>query len=114
MGNRANTQDISAFLAKMKRLVSAGKYDFVPRRKNMQSLAQHGLTIADAKDEIFGLVVVDYYKGPKQDLDPLRPGDIWEFKKKIDGKQFYIKVKIVQVNGEDIVKCLGFHEDDFA
>ena len=60
------------------------------------------------------LVVGDYYKGPKQDLDPLRPGDIWEFKKKIDGRQFYIKVKIVQVNGEDIVKCLGFHEDDFA
>ena len=40
--------------------------------------------------------------------------DIWEFKKNIDGRQFYIKVKIVQVNGEDIVKCLGFHEDDFA
>lgn len=114
MGNQANAQDISAFLAKMKRQVSAGKYDFVPRRKNMQALAQHGLTISDAKDEIFSLVVGDYYKGPKQDLDPFRPGDIWEFKKNIDGRQFYIKVKIVQVNGEDIVKCLGFHEDDFA
>lgn len=114
MGKQANTQDISAFLAKMKRQVSAGKYDFVPRRKNMQALAQHGLTILDAKDEIFSLVVEDYYKGPKQDLDPLKPGDIWEFKKNIDGRQFYIKVKIVQVNGEDIVKCLGFHEDDFA
>ena len=114
MGNQASAQDISAFLAKMKRQVSAGKYDFVPRRKNMQALAQHGLTISDAKDEIFSLVVGDYYKGPKQDLDPLRPGDIWEFKKNIDGRQFYIKVKIVQVNGEDIVKCLGFHEDDFA
>ena len=114
MGKQANTQDISAFLAKMKRQVSTGKYDFVPRRKNMQALAQHGLTISDAKDEIFGLVVEDYYKGPKQDLDPLKPGDIWEFKKNIDGQQFYIKVKIVQVNGEDIVKCLGFHEDDFA
>ena len=114
MGKQANTQDISAFLAKMKRQVSAGKYDFVPRRKNMQALAQHGLTISDAKDEIFGLVVEDYYKGPKQDLDPLKPGYIWEFKKNIDGQQFYIKVKIVQVNGEDIVKCLGFHQDDFA
>lgn len=114
MGKQANTQDISTFLAKMKRQVSAGKYDFVPRRKNMQALAQHGLTISDAKDEIFGLVVEDYYKGPKQDLDPLKPGDIWEFKKNIDGRQFYIKVKIVQVNGEDIVKCLGFHQDDFA
>lgn len=80
----------------------------------MQALAQHCLTISDAKDEIVSLVVGDYYKGPKQDLDPLRSGDIWKFKKNIDGRQFYIKVKIVQVNGEDIVKCLGFHEDDFA
>lgn len=114
METQANTQEISAFLARMKRQVSAGKYDFVPRRNNIQALAQHGLTISDAKDEIFNLVVGDYYKGPKQDLDPLRPGDVWEFKKNIDGKQFYIKVKIVQVNGEDIVRCLSFHEDDFA
>ncbi len=72
------------------------------------------LTIADAKNEILGLVVGDYYKGPKQDLDSNRPGDIWEFKKNIDGMQFYVKVKIVQENGKDILKCLAFHEDDFA
>lgn len=95
-------------------MLSAGKYDFVPRRKNMQALAQHGLTIMDAKNEILGLVVSDYYKGSKQDLDPNRPGDIWEFKKNVDGIQFYVKVKIVQEDGEDILKCLGFHEDDFV
>ena len=61
-----------------------------------------------------GLVAGDYYKGPKQDYDPKRPGDIWEFKTNIDGMQFYIKVKIVQENEEDILKCIGFHEDDFA
>lgn len=93
MGKQAHTQDISSFLTKMKRQVSAGKYDFVPRRKNMQTLAQHGLTISYAKDEIFGLVVEDYYKGPKQDLDPLKPGDIWEFKKNIDGRQSISKLK---------------------
>ena len=114
MENQADTQDIILFLERAKRLLSEGKYDFVPRRKNMQALAQHGLTIADAKEEILGLVVGDYYKGPKQDLDPDKPRDIWEFKKQIDGKQFYVKVKITQNNGEDILKCLGFHEDDFA
>lgn len=60
MGNQASTIDITAFLEKMKRLISAGKYDFVPRRKNMQALAQHGLTITDAKNEILGLVVGAY------------------------------------------------------
>lgn len=114
MSNQANVSDIIVFLERMKRLISAGKYDFVPRRKNMQALAQHGLTIPDAKNEILGLVIGDYYKGPKQDFDPNRPGDIWEFKKDVDGICFYIKVKITKENGEDILKCMGFHEDDFA
>lgn len=114
MGSHASTPDIVEYLARVKRLLSSGKYDFVPRRKNMQALAQHGLTITDAKNEILGLVVGDYYKGPKSDQDPNRPGDIWEFKKSINGKQFYVKVKIVHENGEDILKCLSFHEDDFA
>lgn len=52
MSNRASTSDIATYLTKVKRLVSSKKYDFVPRRKNMQALAQHGLTILDAKDEI--------------------------------------------------------------
>ena len=114
MSNPVSTSDITTFLAKAKNLISIGKYDFVPRRKNLQALAQHGLTIADVKNEILGLVVGNYYKGPKQDLNPNRPGDIWEFKKDVDGIKFYVKVKIVQENGEDILKCLGFHEDDFA
>lgn len=114
MGNQANTSEIAAYLTKIKKLLSAGKYDFVPRRKNMQALASHGLTITDAKNEILELVVSDYYKGPKQDLDPGHPGNIWEFKKTVGNIQFYLKVKIVQENGEDILKCLGFHEDDFA
>lgn len=80
----------------------------------MQALAQYGLTITDAKNEILGLVVEDYYKGPKQDLDSNRPVDIWEFKKNIDGIQFYVKVKIVNENGKDILRCIGLHEDDFA
>ena len=114
MQSKANTEEITLFLEKIKILISAGKYDFVPRRKNMLSLAQHGLTIADAKDEILGLSVSDYYKGPKQDLDRARPRDIWEFKKNLDGIQFYVKVKIVQENNEEILKCIGFHGDDFA
>lgn len=84
MGNRASIADITAFLEKAKRLIVAGKYDFVPRRKNMQALAQHGLTVADAKAELLGFVVGDYYIGPKQDLDSNRQGDIWEFKKDVD------------------------------
>ena len=114
MKKQINTSDISACLSSIKKLLSNGKYDFVPRRKNLQSLSKHGLTTTDAKNEILGLSVSDYYNGPKKDFDINRPGDVWEFKKNVDGTQFYVKVKIVQENGENILKCLGFHEDDFA
>lgn len=110
--NAIGNKDICIFLENMKNLVSTGAYDFVPRRKNLQSLAEHGLTITDAKEEILELIVSDYYKGPKKDFD--RPGYIWEFKKRINGKQFYIKLKIVHEDGKDTLKCLGFHEDEFA
>lgn len=111
---QASSSDISAFLVRAKDLMTKGKYAFVPRGKNLQALSDHGLTIADAKDEILGLVVRDYYKGPKQDFDPAQQGYIWEFKKDVDGEQFYVKLKIQNQGGEDILKCLSFHEDDFS
>lgn len=114
MSNQASVSEVVAYLSQIKKLLSIGKYDFVPRRKNMLALAKYGFTITDAKNWILELAVSDYYKGPKKDLDTHRSGDIWEFKKNIDGIQFYVKVKIVKVNGEDVLKCLSFHEDDFA
>ena len=112
--NQASSSDVSAFLAKAKVLMTTGKYVFVPRGKNLQALSDHGLTIADDKSEIIGLVVGDYYKGPKRDFDLEQTGEIWEFKKKVDGEQFYVKLKIQNRNGEEVLKCLSFHEDDFS
>ena len=114
MKNQAGKETVSRFLEHIKTLITAGNYDFIPRRKNMQALARRGLTIQDAKEEMLTLSAADYYKGPKQDLDRARPGEVWEFKKDIDGMQFYVKVKVVQENGKHILKCLGFHEDDYA
>lgn len=114
MKNSADPQDIVDYLIKIKRLIKDGKYDFVPRKKCLQSLASHGLTVKDAKDEILSLTARDYYKGPKEDYDVNRPGDVWEFKKNIDGTKFYIKIKIEKRdNDEEFVKCFGFHEDEF-
>ena len=97
----------------LKNSESIGNYDFVLMKKNLQALAACGLSIEDAKSEILSLKVTNYYKGPKHDFDSSRPGDIWEFKKNIDGTQFYVKLKITQVNEKDILKCIGFHEDNF-
>lgn len=114
MTRRASEDEIRDFLSEAKTLLSVNKYDFVQRRKNMQDLAANGLTISDVKSQILSLEVEDYYKGPKQDFDRSKPGDIWEFKKNIDDVRFYVKLKITKVNGIDILRCLGFHEDEFA
>ena len=94
MTERATTDEILEFLEKAKYLLNNGKFDFVPRRKNLVSLAQLGITITDAKNEIFDISVSDYYKGPKDDFDRSRPGKIWEFKRRIKGMPLYIKLKI--------------------
>ena len=114
MSNQASVLDISSFLANAKKLIAAGNYVFVPRGKNLQALSDHGFTVRDAKDEILGLMTGDYFKGPKKDFDKTQPGDIWEFKKNVDGEQFYVKLKIQNRNGKDILKCLSFHEDEYS
>lgn len=110
----SDSQEILLFLNKSKKLLSNNKYDFVPRRKNLQDLAATGLSITDAKSEILSLTLDDYYRGPKEDFDSKRPGQIWEFKKKISNKVFYIKLKIVNENDCDILKCLSFHKDQYT
>ncbi len=112
MGQQTGVLEICNFLEKAKNLISVGRLDFVPRRKNMQWLAKQGLTIADAKEELLELVVDDYYKGPKNDFT--HPGEIWEFKKIIVNEPVYIKIKIAKENNIEVLKCLGFHDDEFA
>ena len=86
MASRASKEEILAFLESSKKLISSGVYLFIPRRKNLQSLAEHGISLKEAKDAIIGLISSNYYKGPKQDFS--RPGEIWEFKKKIGNVVF--------------------------
>ena len=113
MNTKPNMIEIESFLKETKSLIRKGKYDFVPRRKNMQSLAKYGLSIIDAKEEIGDLKVENYYKGPKEDFDRTRTGAICEFKKQINSTLFYVKLKVTEVNGERVLKCIGFHEDEF-
>lgn len=71
-----------------------------------------GLTIEDVKEEILNLFVEDYYSGPNKDYNENRVGEIWVFKKKLDGIKFYLKLKISNKNNNEILKCISFHEDN--
>lgn len=78
---KSSNKEITEFLVEAKKLITAGRFDFVPRRKNMKDLAALGITIRDAKNEILSLQSSDYYKGPEEDQDINKPGSLWIFKK---------------------------------
>ena len=100
------------FLKEFKRIATEGRgIDIVPRRKNQNSLAKLELNKRNCRDEILNLSVTDYCDGPKPDKD--KPGEIWEFGKKISGEEVYIKLKIAQVANERIAKCISFHVAEF-
>ena len=87
---------IRNFLKEFKEIASKGRgIDVIPRRENIDNLAELCLTRKNRNDEIMTLSVADYCKGSEPDKD--KPGEIWVFGKQIDNKEVYIKLKIAQV-----------------
>lgn len=106
--NEEKKEIIRRFLTEFKKIVTTGRgLDVVPRRQNIEALAELGLTKKNRRDEIMTLSVSDYCEGPEADRD--KPGDIWVFGKRINEKEAYIKLKIAHVGKERIAKCLSFH-----
>lgn len=100
---------VALFLKEFKEIVTTGRgLDIIDRRENIQSLLELGFTKKHCREEILSLSVENYYNGPKPDKD--RPGMIWEFGKKIDGDEIYIKLKIAEVGAEKLAKCISFHK----
>ena len=102
---------ILQYLARIKNLISTGNWTLIPRKKNLDSISNQGLTIQDVKNELLSLSLADYQSGPMPDYS--YSGDVWIFKRIINGTEFYIKVKIDVTNdGFEILKCLSFHDKE--
>ncbi len=101
-------KQIREFLIEFKRIATEGRgIDFVPRRDNLDALADLGLTFGNARDEIMMLSVTDYCEGPEDDRDT--SGKIWVFGKEIEGKEVYIKLKVASAGEKKLAKCISFH-----
>jgi hypothetical protein len=84
-------------------------FSFHPRKESLETIARLGITEQQAKEEILGLTVEDYYRGPIPDKD--RKGEkFWEFGKTIRGEQVFIKLKAKSKHGVAI--CFSFHIPD--
>jgi len=66
------------FLKEFKEIVNeSGSLDIKPSSKNLNALADLGLTIKLRKREILSLSLDDYCEGPEPDRD--KPGSVWKF-----------------------------------
>jgi hypothetical protein len=107
-------QLIQRFLLDFKKIAVANGVYVVERKdgKNQKTLLNLGLTKKNREDIIKTLSVTDYCNGPELDKD--KPGYIWEFGKIIDGREVYIKLKLVESEGATQALCISFHEAEFA
>ena len=109
----ASKDAVATFLKEFKSVVTDGRgLDVVPRRINRDALIDLGLTERNRRREILSLSVQDYSSGPDPDND--RPGELWVFGRIVDGREVYIKLKVAEVDGEKLAKCLSFHSAEYA
>ena len=113
MFNQASKEEINSFLARCRKLVYDGQLQLLPR-VNLRELTRYGLMIEDVEVTITELSSENYFRGPEDDydMDEYGSGDIWQFKKDIDNRRFYIKLKLVEDGSEPFVKCMSFHLDE--
>ena len=101
-------EEARAFLLDFKDTVTAGSGVYlIPRDINRQALKDLGLTKRNLEEILLGLTILDYCKGPDADRD--QPGEIWVFGKEVEGEDVYIKLKVADVKGKKIAKCISFH-----
>lgn len=106
--DRMSQEEARAFLLDFKDTVTAGSGVYlIPRDANRQTLKYLGLTKNNLEEILLGLTILDYCKGPDADRD--QAGEIWVFGKEIEGENVYIKLKVADVKGKKIAKCISFH-----
>lgn len=110
MSGILSKDEINEYLQKIKDAVASGRFRFIGRKKNIESLAVAGILPSHVKKYILQLTYTDYFGGPEEEQDDnFAAGSILFFGADIEGYEFYIKVKIESRTGEDYVVCLSFH-----
>lgn len=99
---------VEQFLANFKEAANSDGGWYLAKR-NLDALAQLGVTETIAKSEVMSLEARNYCEGPIGDDNRLERGNVFVFGKDIDGTEIYIKLKIAYIGDTRLAKCLSFH-----
>lgn len=89
------SQCINQFLSESRVLIDNRQVDpFLNDQDNKSTLNLLGWSPRNMLDELKNLQPSDLCRGPLPDHSSKYPGDVWIFKKCIDGYLLYIKLKI--------------------
>ena len=106
LGLRLEDQ-VKKFLLEFKGIAIKDGVDTIPRKDTRATLQYLGLTYKNLQEILLSLSVEDYCEGPLEDHS--KPGELWVFGKEVKGQEVYIKLKVADVSGVRIAKCISFH-----
>jgi len=106
----ATKEEIEEFLYEVRK-TSRKSFHLRSKKENRETITELGYTQNDVINEICSLSPRDYSEGPSPEYGT--SNEIWIFGRIIQGKEVYIKIKLIGMNnsGEefDTVYCLSFH-----
>lgn len=110
MGTQISTHEVKKYLVRIKTAISEGRYQFIQRRKNMESLSKVGLLVDHVKEILLGLTYSDYFNGPEpEDDEDYEPGEYLFFGCDVHENEFFVKFKLEQLIDNEKCICLSFH-----
>lgn len=110
MGIQVSIIEVNKALIRIKSAITAGRYQFIGRRKNLDSMAAVGLLPRHVVQQILSLSYKNYLHGPEQEDNPDFPvGELFVFGCVINRIEFFIKLKLYQQGNGEWCTCLSFH-----
>ena len=85
---------VVSFLRVFKSCIMLDLFDVVGREKNLQGLLDLGIGCTERREVLLGLEPKDYVKGPEPD-EFYNDREFWFFGKEFNGKEIYIKMRII-------------------
>jgi hypothetical protein len=107
---KGSDHEIRETLLRIKEAISKNRFDVWRNKKNTEFLSTNGITPRERLSQIRSLQVADYWEGPEREYNGSADPVIWKFKRRYQGHEIYIKIKLIEGDDGFNAVCLSFHD----